>query len=431
MIGDVYMLTLCGFLTSEQRRMTHKHVTIIGGGVAGLSAALDLAQFGIHVDVVESSGFLGGHAIQFTCKATDQCVRCGACMVEEKLSQALAHPDISLFTNSRCKTTRKENRFFFERRQGPVRIDPQKCNDCGICFDQCPESAIIKGTSASHRPFYFLNPDICSRLANIACDICQKSCPQGAIRLEETPRVETGQTDAILLATGFTPYNPKEKPYGYGVFKNVVTNLELEALLRCHGKAARPSDHAAAKRIAFIQCVGSRDRKLNHLWCSRVCCGSALRMAGLIKFKQPEADITCFYIDIQSFGKDFEAFYTRIKQDIRFVRSIPGDIFEQEDKRLKVIYADNVSHESCEELFDMVVLSIGLCPNRDAADVIDQLRLKTDHGGFLPWPSPKNLVEKSGVFVAGTAAGPMSIPESIASAGSAAKEILAYLGVTQ
>ena len=408
--------------------MKDKHVTIIGGGVAGLSAALDLAQFGIHVDVIEAFGFLGGHAIQFACKATDQCVRCGACVVEEKLRQATAHPGIHLFADSRCKTTRKENGFFVERRQGPVCIDPQKCNDCGVCYDECPENAIIKGTSASHRPFYFLDHDRCSYFQNTACDICQKRCPQDAIRLDTPPHVETGRTDAILLATGFTPYNPKDKPYGYGVFKNVVTNLDLEAILRRRGNAAKPSDQAAANRIAFVQCVGSRDKKLNHLWCSRVCCGSALRVAGLIKFKQPEADITCFYIDIQSFGKDFETFYTRIKNDIRFVRSIPGDIFEQEDKRLKVIYADPVTHESCEELFDLVVLCIGLCPNRGAADVIDLLRFKTNDDGFLPGHPSNGSPQEGGVFVAGTAAGPMSIPESIATAGSAAREMLEYLG---
>ena len=409
--------------------MKDKHVTIIGGGVAGLSAALDLAQFGIQVDVVEASGFLGGHAIQFTCKATDQCVRCGACVVEEKLRQARAHPGIQLFADSRCKATRHENSFFVERRQGPVCIDPQKCNDCGVCFDQCPENAIVKGTSANHRPFYFLNRDRCSHFHNSACDVCQRSCPQDAIRLDTPSHVKTGQTDAILLATGFTPFNPKDKPYGYGVFKNVVTNLDLEAILRSRGHAAKPSDQTAANRIAFIQCVGSRDKKLNHLWCSKVCCGSALRMAGLIKFKQPESDLTCFYIDIQSFGKDFEAFYTRIKNDIRFVRSIPGDIFEQEDKRLKVIFADPVTHESREELFDMVVLSIGLCPNQSAADITDLLALKTDDDGFLSWSPSNSSPEESGVFVAGTAAGPMSIPESIASAGSAARGILEYLGV--
>jgi heterodisulfide reductase subunit A len=404
--------------------MTDKHVTIIGGGVTGLSAALDLARFNIQVDVVEQSGFLGGHAIRFACKATDQCVRCGACQVEEKLKAALAHSNIHFYPNSRCKTKRDKGRFLFERQQSPVCIDPQKCNNCGDCFGQCPEHAIRKGSSAAHHPFYFLDPGKCSRSRGTACDICSKSCPQDAIRLDAAPRIETGHTDAILLATGFSPFSPKDKPYGYGLFPNVVTNLELEAILRQHGLAVRASDQTQARRIAFIQCVGSRDAKLNHLWCSRVCCGSALRMAGRIKFLQPETEITCFYIDIQTFGKDFEPFYGRMKQEISFVRSIPGDIFEQEDGRLKVVFAEDSTHESSEALFDLVVLSIGLCPNPNAVEGIDRSGLKRDEDGFIPaGPSGKD-----GIFVAGTATGPMTISESIASAGNAAKEILVHLG---
>ncbi|MEJ2095937.1 MAG: FAD-dependent oxidoreductase [Deltaproteobacteria bacterium] len=407
--------------------MTDKHVTIIGGGVAGLSAALDLAHFGVRVDVVERSGFLGGHAIRYTCKATDQCVRCGACMVEEKLKAVLAQSTIRFYKHRRCIRHRKNGRFLVELQQDPLCIDPQKCNNCGICFEKCPEQAINRGSSAHHHPFYFLDTHTCSRAGNADCNICSKSCPQGAIRLDAAPHIETGTTDAVLLTTGFSPFAPEDKPYGFGLFQNVVTNLELEAIFRQCGSALRPSDQSAAERIAFIQCVGSRDAKLNHLWCSRVCCASALRMAGRIKFDRPETEISCFYIDIQTFGKDFETFFTRIKHDIRFVRSIPGDVFELEDKRLKLIYTDPVTHESCEEQFDLVVLSIGLCPNMDAVEETGPLELKPDSDGFFSKGSPKD----TGVFVAGTATGPMSIPESIASAGSAAKEILSYLELLQ
>ena len=407
--------------------MTDKRVTIIGGGVTGLSAALELAQFGIHVDVVELSGFLGGHAIQFTCKATDHCVRCGACVAEEKLRQALAHPEISLFTNSRLKTIREEDGFVVERYQNPRCIDPDKCNSCGDCFNQCPDGAIVRGTSASHNPFYSLDTEKCSHLQDHECGICQKSCSQNAIQLDQATRIETGRADAILMATGFTPFDPKGKPYGYRLFKNVVTNLEMEAILRQHGRALKPSDQTDAQRIAFVQCVGSRDKKLNHLWCSRVCCGAALRMAGLIKFRQPEVDITCFYIDIQTAGRDFEAFYSKITREIRFVRSIPGDIFEQAGGQLKVIFSGDPAHESYEEIFDMVVLSVGLCPNQRAGEDIEPVRIKPNNDGFYPRSLPNNPLQSHGVFVAGSATGPMGIAESLASAGEAASDVLAYL----
>lgn len=407
--------------------MTQRHVTIIGGGVAGLAAALELAAFGIQVDVIEKTGFLGGHAIRLTCKATDACVRCGACMAEEKLRQAVSHPGIALWTNSHVENIHIENGFTYHRRQQPIWIDPGKCTGCGDCFDGCPQGAIVKGTSASHKPFFSLDHAKCTALNGGSCDICLRSCPHQAIQSGGKASLQTHRADAILMATGFSPYNPQEKPYGYGRFPNVVTNLELEAMMRREGKATMPSNGAPAERIAFIQCVGSRDQKLNHLWCSKVCCGSALRMAGLIKFRQPQTDITCFYIDIQTFGRDFASFYSKIANGIRMVRAIPGDIFEQPDHRLKLIFADPGLHTSREEIFDQVVLSIGLCPNHDMDDWGGHLPLTHNEDGFLSFPDPAGTAAGKGFFVAGTAAGPMSIPEAVASAGSAAKSILNYL----
>lgn len=408
--------------------MTQRHVTIIGGGVAGLAAATALAPLGIQVDVIEKTGFLGGHAIRLACKATDTCVRCGACMAEEKLRQAKAHPGIDLFTNCHLENIRYESGYTFERHSQPPCIDPAKCTDCGDCFDRCPPGAILKGSSASHHPFFSIDRTQCTTFNGGSCDICLKTCPYQAIQLRIEPNIQTGRTDVILMATGFSPYSPQDKPYGYGRFPNVVTNLEMEAILRRDGIATLPATGAPARRIAFIQCVGSRDQKLNHLWCSKVCCGSALRMAGLIKHRQPEAEITCFYIDIQTFGRDFDSFYPKIAGDIRMVRAIPGDIFEQEDHSLAVIFADPASHESCEETFDQVVLSIGLCPNEGKDDWVSRLGFDLDEDGFLSPPGPERAEHGRGIFVAGAASGPMSIPESIASAGSAVRSILKFLG---
>ena len=267
--------------------MAEENVLIIGGGIAGLCAALELARFGIGVELVEKEDALGGHARQFTCKATDRCVKCGACIVEEKLK------DVA--DNTKIK----------------VRL--------GSCVEKITDSGRFSVGISDNRGL------------NQSCDV-----------------------DAVIIASGFTPFTPDGKPYGYNRFKNVISNLDLERALRKRGLVKRFSDDRAPKKIAFIQCVGSRDAKLNHLWCSRVCCGSALRMSSLIKSRQPEAEMTIFYMDIQSFGRDFQDFLNKIKADVRLIRAIPADVLETEDDRLLITYFDSAARESREEIFDLV-----------------------------------------------------------------------------
>ena len=197
-----------------------------------------------------------------------------------------------------------------------------------------------------------------------------------------------------------------------------MTNLELEDILRREGRVVRPSDGQPAQKIAFIQCVGSRDAKLNHLWCSKICCGSALRMAALIKARQPESEISFFYIDVQTFGRDFVPFYRRVKEEVRMIRTIPGDILETPEGQLRVTYIAGETHETIEEIFDCVVLSVGLQPRKENLEVVRQLNLKVGDSGFVTPLEIGGEASNSGVFSAGTVGGPMSIAESIASAGA-------------
>ena len=412
--------------------MIDKQVLIIGGGVAGLSAAVELAHFGIHVQIVDEADFMGGHAIQYTCKATDRCVKCGACMAEDKLSQAVAHPNIHLTAGSRIREISKNGRFRVIIDRKPRFIDPAKCTGCGHCFTKCPaEGAITAGFSSHHHPFFALDEDKCLYVKDGSCTACRDVCPENAIDLDQKSGTIESNPNAVIVATGFTPFNPTSKPYGYGTFQNVVTSLELERMLRRAGRAKRPSDGIDAQRIAFIQCVGSRDARSGHLWCSKVCCGSALRMAGLIKSRQPDVDITFFYIDVQTFGKDFDRFYHHIQNDVRMIRSIPGEIYPGEKDRLKVIYADSKTHQSRDKTFDLIVLSIGMTPCEGIKAQADRLDLTVADTGFIkptPFdPSPSG----DGVFIAGTAKGPMSIAESIADAGKTAWHAIRYLGIDQ
>jgi len=178
-------------------------------------------------------------------------------------------------------------------------------------------------------------------------------------------------------------------------------------MLKQVGRVKRPSDDTIPERIAFIQCVGSRDSKLNHLWCSKVCCGSAMRMARLIKDRHPEIDITVFYIDVQTFGKNFEQFYKDAQEELEMIRAIPGDIYEVEEQKL--------------------VLSIGITPGKDNGEIAELLHLKLADSGFIESGAEETSATNNGIFTAGSVHGAMSIPEAIASAGSAARQIVKHL----
>lgn len=410
--------------------MMAKKVLVIGGGVAGLTAASELADLDIDVEIVEQSDFPGGHAIQYTCKATDQCVKCGACMVEEKLDRVVQNPKINLMAGTRVQAVSNSKDFSVTLLKKPVFIDPEKCSNCGICLEKCPENgAVTKGFSKNHAPFYAISNEKCLYLKDQSCTVCREACPEDAIDLDAGEMTESTHANAVILATGFTPFNPVDKPYGYGNFKNVITNLEMEKMLRTDGRALKPSNRDAAGSIAFIQCVGSRDAKLNHLWCSKVCCGSALRMAGLVKARQPETQITFFYMDIQTFGRDFDLFYAKIREDVRLIRAIPGDIYPAADDQLRVTFLDNTSSETLQEEFDLVVLSVGMTPCRGLQETAETLKLQLAGTGFVEQADKGGLTPEKGIFTAGAVTGPMSIPESIASAGKTAFEVAKYLGI--
>ena len=405
-------------------------VLVIGGGVAGLTVASDLADLDIDVEIVEQSDFPGGHAIQYTCKATDQCVKCGACMVEEKLDRVVQNPKIKLMPGARVQEVSKSKDFSVTLLKKPVFIDPEKCSNCGLCFEKCPENgAVTKGFSKNHTPFYAISSEKCLYLKDQSCTVCREACPEGAIDLDAGEMTEPTHANAVILATGFTPFNPVSKPYGYGKFENVITNLEMERMLRTDGRALKPSNGVEAGSIAFIQCVGSRDAKLNHLWCSKVCCGSALRMAGLVKARQPEIQVTFFYMDVQTFGRDFDEFYAKIRKDVRLIRAIPGDIYPAVNDQLRVTFLDNTSSETFQEEFDLVVLSVGMTPCQGIQETTETLQLQLAETGFVEQADKGGLTSEKGIFTAGSVTGPMSIPESIASAGKTAFEVAKYLGV--
>lgn len=235
------------------------------------------------------------------------------------------------------------------------------------------------------------------------------------------------EVNAVLMASGFAPFHPVNKPYGYGRFENVMTTLELDRMLRQSGAVTRPSDSRPPANMAFIQCVGSRDATLGHLWCSKICCGASLRMARCIQNRQPGMEATFFYIDVQNFGKNFQTYYADSRQQVRMIRSIPADVVKTADDRLKLSYFDPDTQGYREAVFDMVVLSIGLTPSESSRNLAAMLNIDT---ADLAYDRETTLALPDGVFAAGAVLEPMSIAESVLSAGKAAGDIFHYLEIS-
>jgi heterodisulfide reductase subunit A len=369
---------------------TSKKVLVIGGGIAGLTAAWELARLHLDVELVEKSSFLGGHAIRFCCKAAEDCQKCGACSVEKRLLEVVQEPRIKVNLSSEVKQVTRNGTLSYVLSQNPRYIDPEKCTNCGICLEKCPApGAIIRGHSKNDVPLYAVDEAHCLYIKDGSCRICQEACPEQAIDLDQTPGEVSGEANAIIVASGFQAFDPVDRPrYGYGINKNLITALDLEQMLREEGEVLRPSDHKAPKTMAFIQCVGSRDHRLHHGYCSQVCCGYAMRMAEAISHRCPEVKVSIFYMDMQNCGKNFPTFY-------------------------------------------LVVLSVGIMPGATNVSLARMLRLDLDEHGFFAFADSmdKASTSQEGIFLAGTAQGPKDIADSMGQAGQAAQRAAEYLGV--
>lgn len=405
-----------------------KHIVVAGAGVAGMTAAVELARMGVGVTLLEKTPFLGGHAIQLNCKATDACVKCGACVAEEKLHQLTEQTDVDIVTGAQIGSIEGKGPYRVTYKMHSPLVNADQCNGCGICFQKCPvPGTILQGHDTRVGAYVAIRRELCRYFDNASCTLCRDACPQGAITLTDHAHSTESQVDAILMTTGFAPYNPNDKPYGYGRFQDVLTSLDAERLLREKTVLERPSDGRAARRIGFVQCVGSRDIQLGHPWCSKICCGSSLRMARLVQSRQSDVHVTFFYIDVQTFGKDFRRYYSRVRDNVEMIRAIPGDIIKTEQDELKALYFDPDSNAASEALFDVVVLSVGMLPIGDHGNLSRMLNWPLDKTGFIySHDNPQNKAP-AGIYSAGSALGPMSIAESISSAEKAVFDIIRYL----
>lgn len=435
------------------------HVLVVGAGPAGLRAALDLVDLGVNVTIVERGPAPGGVFTQLDVQYPT--IDCGACQIHESLSgppwasrqclrTGVDHPMITTLTSTAITavTPRAEGGFDITFSHGGQWIDPAKCQNCGTCADLCPvivsdeHQAGLCSRTAAYRPHLLTDPPVycidealCNR-----CGDCVPACPEGAIELDRHTEGSSTAVDAVVVATGFTPFDPALQPqWSYGRHLDVITALELERMIRPRPEGGlnpplRRSTGDRADRVAFVQCVGSRD--LEHRYCSAICCMHALKEAIVLREQLGVSECHIYAIDMRCTGKDYESTLARaLAAGVRVIYARPGAVEAHDPYAKPILRVESPRSASgsvqAKEPYDLVVLSTGMTPSKGSEELAKLLRLDIDDQGFFS-VLPGSFVQTSqpGVFVCGAAAGPSDLPWSITTASQAALLAAHHTGAT-
>ncbi len=414
---------------------TMSNVAVVGAGVAGIQAALDIAAHGIHVHLIEREPTIGGHMAQLdkTFPTND----CSMCILSPKMVDVARHPYITIHTCSEVEKVEGEiGHFRLTLKKNPRFVDESTCTGCGDCVLVCPvevynrfdagigvRKAIYKPHSQAMPDIVVKDPDHC-----IECGLCYDVCGPGSVKREDKEQEIIVDAASIILTTGYAVFDARKKPqFNHLAIPDVVTSLELERMMNASGptggKLLRMSTGKPPDSVVFIQCVGSRDIPVGRPYCSCVCCMQAIKNAILIKEKNPSIDVTICYMDIRSYGKGYEEYFERAKTlGIRFLRGMPSDIVA--DKNGLILQVEDSETSEVSVLHPgLVVLSVGMGPAESLTDLARRLGIPLEETGFVKTvhdAMDTTATLRPGIYVAGTAVAPKDIPDSVASGGSAA-----------
>jgi heterodisulfide reductase subunit A len=414
-------------------------VLIIGGGVAGIQAALDLAD-DFEIILVEKAPTIGGNMALID--KTFPTMDCSICILGPKMADVRNHKNITLITNAEVSNiSGYVGNFKVEIKKHPRYVNEDLCTACGDCVDICPVNVVdeysgnLGWRKAIYIPYpqavpasYIIDEKNCLGLSPLACGKCIKECEKEAICYEDTEKILTYEVGAIIVAVGFVKFDASKIPeYGWGRYPNVITTFEFERLINAAGPTDGdllcPSDLKRPKKIAFINCVGSRDERFNP-YCSNFCCMETIKDSLLIKEHWPDIEVAIFYIDIRAFGKGFEELYSRArKENVLFIHGRPGQIKEDPISKNLIISVENISIGTIlSEEFDMVVLSVGAEGSPESIP----FPIAKDQKGFYIEAHPKLRpvdTPNDGIFIAGGAESPKDIRESVTQASASAGRI--------
>ncbi len=423
-------------------------VLVVGGGIGGIQASLDLANAGYLVHLVESKPAIGG--VMSTLDKTFPTNDCSMCILSPKLVEVGRHKNIRIHSLCDIQAVEGEaGNFSITLRNRPRYIDTDKCIACGKCAEKCPKkvsNAFNQGLDNRKAAYvlypqavplkYAIDPDHCIFLKNGKCRACEKFCPAGAVDFSQKETIDIVQVGAVILAPGFHPYDPSHLDrYGFGRLKNVVTSMQFERILSAsgpfEGHLVRPSDHKEPRSIAWLQCIGSRDvREDSHPYCSSVCCMYAIKEAVIAKEHAPyDLDCAVFFMDMRTHGKEFERCYdtAKTKQGVRFVRSRIHTIAPAADDDVEVRYITEDGTIQT-ETFSMIVLSIGLETSTETRKLAETLGIELTSGFFCNNTSFSPVeTSRKGIFACGAFLGPRDIPQTVIDASAAAASAGAIL----